>query len=227
MGRKMDDRWLVSVLILAIGAASLAAGASGPHLVVPRSDAPRLDGILGEADWGAGAQVALDAGGHARYLHDGARLYVAVQGPVAGWSHVYLASGDTVRVLHASAALGSVRYVRSADGTWQTDEAFAYELRDTSLSPAAEEGRARYLAEHGWVASLSGMGEPGAQEYAIDLARLGPEPRIAIVQAGDAAAPTGWPVLTDGTRDPVLVRGDAPTPLSFDLDAWATLELAE
>jgi hypothetical protein len=71
------------------------------------------------------------------------------------------------------------------------------------------------------------MGEPGAQEYAIDLARLGPEPRIAIVQASDPAAPTGWPALGDGTREPVLVRGDAPTPLSFDLDAWATLDLAE
>src|SRR5688572_5660318 len=97
-----------------------------------------------------------------------------------------------VRVLHASAALGSVRYVRAADGTWHTADAFVYELRDTSLSPAAEEGRARYLDEHGWVATLFGMGGPGAYEYAIDLARLGPEVRIAVLQAGDAATATTW-----------------------------------
>lgn len=217
------------------GASSRSLGAGslfehewrGPSLVVPRGSAPALDGRFGEAEWAGGAAVELDAGGHARFLHDGARLHVAIQGPAEGWSHVYLARGDTVRVLHASAALGSVRYVRDADGAWSTDDAFVYELRDTSLSPAAEEGRAGYFVEHGWVGSLFGMGEPGAYEIAIDLARLGPEVRIAVLFAGDPAAPTTWPPLADGARDPVLVRGDAATPLSFQPETWATLQLAE
>ena len=77
------------------------------------------------------------------------------------------------------------------------------------------------------MGSLFGMGEPGAYEVAIDLARLGPGVRIAVLHASGPAAPAMWSALADDTRDPVLVRGDAPTPLSFQPETWATIELAE
>lgn len=208
--------------------AAPAADPAEPRLVVPKGPAPRLDGAIGDAEWEGAVRVELDAGGEALFVQDGERLHVGIRGPAEGWSHVYLAGADTVRVLHASAALGSVRYGRAADGSWHTEDTFVYELRDTSLSPEAEEARAAYLASHGWVATLSRMGEPGEQEFAIDLGRLPPEPRIAVLQASDPEAPTAWPTLSDdATRRPELVRGDAPTPLSLDPDTWAALELAE
>lgn len=207
--------------------AGSAASAAGPSLVVPKGDPPTLDGAIDDPEWEGAARVELDAGGEARFVHDGARLYVGIRGGGEGWSHVYLAGADTVCVLHASAALGSVRYARAADGSWHTGDTFAYELRDTSLSAEAEAARAAYLAAHGWVATLSPMGEPGAQEFAIDLARLPPAVRIAVLYASDPAAPSAWPALADDTRRSELVRGDAPTPLTFDPDTWGALELSE
>jgi L-ascorbate metabolism protein UlaG (beta-lactamase superfamily) len=207
--------------------AGSAASTTGPSLVVPRGDSPTLDGAIDDTEWQGAARVELDAGGEARFVHDGARLYVGIRGGGEGWSHVYLAGDDTVRVLHASAALGSVRYGRAADGSWHTADTFVYELRDTSLSAEAEAARQAHLAAHGWVATLSPMGEPGSQEFAIDLARLPPRPRVAVLYASDPGAPSAWPALSDDTRRPELVRGDAPTSLTFDPDTWAALELAE
>jgi hypothetical protein len=191
---------------------------------IPSYAAPRtidLDGRVGKDEWRGAARFDLAGGGQALLLADSAHVYVAIQGESQGWAHVYLAGGDSVRVLHASAALGAATYRRSGKA-WHRTRTFEWELRAPrgGTTPASEQDT--YFERYGWVANTSTVGDRNVLEYRI--ARAAFEPRdaaIVLAYAMSPESPAAWPArVADESLREDLVRGDPPGRLALTPAGW-------
>jgi hypothetical protein len=222
-------RRVAAAALLAVTAAGGAAAAA--EIVVPRGVPVVVDGVLEDEVWNQ-ARVETVAGGlEVRLQHDGRDLFVAVSSPRAGFASLCLAERGAVAVLHASAALGEVRYERRRDAWTTRAREFEYEMRNTATSPLARAERRRYLEEHGWVASTFHMGrsEAGsAQELHFAGERLGAGAALAIAFRLEDGTILRWPeslAATDGCADPELVAGEVPERLAFAPESWSELRL--
>jgi hypothetical protein len=212
--------------------ASFAFAATQADLRIPRSAAVVIDGRTDGAEWsGARREGASPGGLQVRLQHDGAALYIAIASPSDGFTSLCLGSADSVRILHASAALGAIEY-RRVDRTWTPDQtSFVYGMRDPGLTGAAVAARQAYFVEHGWVASTAGMGGNRVQEFKIDARRLGPKTRLAAayyVTTGTGSV-LSWPdsmPTGDGCAALALVRGEVVSGLTFDPSRWAPIAFA-
>jgi hypothetical protein len=93
--------------------------------VCPAAEAPTIDGKLGPAEWTDALHEQLVGGGDLQLRMDGDVLYVSVTGSARGLVSLCLGSTSEVSVLHASAALGTVCYRRSAD-SWALRNGFEW-----------------------------------------------------------------------------------------------------
>lgn len=197
---------------------------------VPRARAVAIDGTLDEAEW-RGSAVMRRPEGEVLLRHDGRYLYVGVRTTRRGFPSVCIARGDTVRVAHASFALGDVVYTKQS-GRWQLDAPFEWEPPARELGPEADQRRARFLAEHGWTGSTVLMGSPRQAELQIALDRIDiRDLRIAVAffmeDEGRGESIVSWPrSLRDDCANDRLVRGYAPERLTFRTKAWTRLTLA-
>lgn len=207
--------------------ATIAAQGTTVTQPVAFADAPRIDGSLGVAEWAAATRVA-SGGGEILLQHDGRHVYIGIRQAGNPLGSVCVAESGRIRVLHASAALGSVTY-RHTGATWKLDTAFAYALRDRDASAQAQANRSAYLGANGWLASTVYMGTRDEMEYQITL----PSPtathvlvRVAWLPEGERSAVGAWPAApSDDCASTELVRGSAPAILSFRPESWALLEL--
>jgi hypothetical protein len=210
--------WLLLVLMT-----GPALAADGPPLAVPAGPAPTLDGSLDDAAWAGAARVPLHPEGEAFLVRDGSALYVGLRVPGRGLPSLALARERTIRVLHASASLGTAVYEPN-DGRWTASRTFAWQCRDGQT----EEGeRERFLEAEGWLATTMAMGTGGEAEYRL-AAELwqGAHTRLALVVCQLAAGPPTpcvWPArVADGTTDRTLLFGTCPD-LRFAPDTWGRL----
>ena len=238
MGRHRDGarrvlRYPPAVIRLFTGVvvALLGGAAAQPDLRIPRASAVTIDGRLEDAEWAGSARERSRGGLEIRLQHDGTSLFIGVTSPGSGFVSVCLANGDAIRVLHASAALGSVNYQRNDSGDFVPAEiSFAYGMRNTALDAQAAGERRAYLAQHGWVASTARMGGGRVQEVQVALKSVTATTRLAISYylTSGAGSVMYWPdsmSSTDGCDDLQLVRGYVPTRLRFDPSRWAALKL--
>lgn len=218
----------------ALLAAGLTVSAAGPRIDVPRGAPIAIDGTIDPTEWDGAVMQRLPDGTQLRLRHDGSHLFLAITATTQGFSSVCVVSrDDTVRVLHASAALGSLTYARDGE-SWRTRETeFVYGMRNTALTDQARAERSAYLSSHGWVASTSEMGGGFAQEVQIAVATLSTTPRLALGRfamkdrSGDVHP---WPASMrkdDGCANDKLVRGFVPRALAFEPAEWASLNLAK
>jgi hypothetical protein len=202
---------------------------------VPRARAVVIDGTLEEAEW-RGSAVVRRPEGEVLLRHDGKYLYIGVRTARRGFPSVCFARGDTVRVAHASFALGEVMYTRKGTG-WRLGAPFAWDTRTRTLGPGADQRRARFLTEHGWIGSTVPMGNPRHAEMQIALDQLDPrDRRIGVAyfmeDEGRGEGIASWPRAgasgagRDDCANDRLVRGYAPERLTFRKKAWAKLGLA-
>jgi hypothetical protein len=197
---------------------------------VPRSRAVVIDGTLQESEW-RGSAIVRRPDGDVLLRHDGKYLYIGVRAARRGFASVCFAREDTVRVAHASFALGEVVYTRNGTA-WQLSAPFAWETPARTPGQEAEQRRARFLAEHGWLGSTVPMGNPRHAELQIALDQLNARDlRIGVAffmeDEGRGEAIASWP---RGRRDDCandrLVRGYAPERLTFRKNTWTRLMLA-
>ena len=163
---------------------------------------PTIDGVVNASEW-AGARVERVEDVTIRFRHDSERLYISIERPQPmGFACVLVAREGVVRVLHASAKLGSATYV---DGKPASKD---YVWRDA----------ATMQREEGWHATT--MKSPAMQEFAIDRDKLGP---IAI-SFYTPSRTIGWPAgLNDGAANLELVAGFNPDGLTFETAKWITV----
>ena len=106
-------------------AATLLSVLDGLQLALPRSPSPVIDGTAADAEWKA-AWRSTNRDTTLFLLHDGEDIYAAVKSPGFAITSVYVARGDELRILHASAAIGEAVYRRDAQGAWRLQTKFAF-----------------------------------------------------------------------------------------------------
>ncbi len=158
-----------SLAALALVFASAVHAADKPARVeVPRAQqSPTVDGKVGSTEWTKAARVPLMDGGYALLLHNTTYLYVAFVGRRAGIGSVCTTNKDRVRVLHASAGLGTAWYIKN-DAKWKLAQGFTFTNRDTGDTPEAKKERREFLAKEGWFANTDPAGQP-QREFQIRL----------------------------------------------------------
>jgi hypothetical protein len=207
------------------GAASAAA--SGPELAVPFGAAPTVDGTVGEAEWAGAATIALERSVMLRFLHDGAQVYMAISGLMppteSAFACLFVAEPEHVRVLHASAKLGSAIYTVGADQRYQPrSKTYAWRPGD------------EMMRDEGWLATTVSAANHRQQEFALTFAALGLPDRARRIALGyfhvdpsvRPAQPGAlvWPVgLDDAVANIQLLGGFNPDDLSFDPSRWVVL----
>jgi hypothetical protein len=213
-------------LLLFTGLNTVFSQTATPPLQIPKTNAPAIDGKLDEGEWKNALKQELVGGGELLLQHDGNFLYVGVHGTSHGWCHLYVTSGDTIFVHHASAALGTATYLPKGE-LWQPLQTFIWELRERTFTPQAEAMRAAYLKSKGWLASNMNMGTQGIIEFKIARRFLkGEGVRLAVAFASDPASPQYWPpTLADDSRKRELIFGSTPADLKFNIENWAKLQL--
>jgi hypothetical protein len=192
-------------------------------LHVPHAPAPTLDGTIAPGEWDHALRV-LGTGG-LEILLQRARdvLHVAVRGPGDGFPHVAVYHADSVRILHASAALGTGVYTRNEDA-WRRVRGFEWAVRETGFSTAAEAARQTFLRGEGWLAATMLMGKPGETEFQIQWDRLGTPPRLAVAWWSEAGGVQYWPAgLADAVSVERVVQGFLPEVARFQVTAWKEL----
>ena len=218
-------------LTVASPQADLSAPASlqeGPSVTIPLGGPITLDGVLSPEEW-ASSQRQTFSGGQVLLQTEGGVVSVGVRGSQAGFPHLALSAGDSVWVLHASAALGKVVYASGGDG-WTLVTPPVWEVRDPSLTPAAKMAREDYLVANGWVGTTGHMGQPGETEFQLRLDRFGPgEVRFAVAHlAPDSPEQTTrWPETNpDDIGKLQLLTGPMPEKLDLTPNHWALLHVS-
>lgn len=200
--------------------------ASAQTILVPKGVPIVMDGNYSSGEWQDALRQELTGGGEIFLKHDDAHLYVCLRGTKTGWGHIYVAHGDTIYVLHTSAALGTAIYRRRNSEVWRPVQGFSWTMRSTALSEEAQTARKRFLESHGWVATTVRMGTPETLEFKIALNMFERETTsCAALFASAPDSPQYWPQsLQDDCLAEDLVRGNTPAGLKFNRESWARLK---
>lgn len=183
---------------------------------------PVLDGKIDDAEWAKATTHSMANGGTLRVLPGGDAWYFAVQIPEDGYGHFYVADGDSIQVIHVSAALGRLQYRRN--GTeWSTSDQFVWQMRDRTYSDTLRAAQEKYFAENGWVGTNNGMGRG---RFELKLRRTPGKPvRVAMVFMSGPQKQCYWPEsLDDDTRNTKLIAGQPIAAPRFDTAQWFELK---
>lgn len=215
-------------------AITLFAAEPPNRIKVPRVSPPVVDGRVlpvgkGKSafnEWKRATQVALTNGSYAMLMHDGAFLYIALVGPKPGIASLCTSGKSGIRVLHASAALGTAAFEQDKT-KWRMTRGFTWTNRDTGNSPQAMAERAKTLSAEGWFANTSVTALPH-REYQI---AINGQTEIPIVLGFLTFTPeeqkmSYWPdTLEDDCADADLASGNTEREYSFNPTKWGVAVL--
>jgi hypothetical protein len=217
----LQRSFVTTAFLISGGACFLIAQTAGS---APPAQTVTLDGRVDEAEWKAASSRPLEGGGTVRLMFGDNLLYVGIRGPAEGTAHVCVGSGDEVRILHVSAAVGSALF-RQAGGSWTLQSPFSWSLRETALTGAPAAARTAYLQKEGWVGTVSRMGRETDRELIIDRTRFKSPLRLAVAYVtttgGGLGGVSRWPDLRDSCSDQKTVAGHLPETARFLVNDWA------
>jgi hypothetical protein len=188
--------------------------------IVIQGARPVIDGNLSEGEWAAAKQEPLVGGGTVSILRRGGDLFIAVRGTRAGLASLCVAKGDTIRILHASAASGEARFNRGATG-WTLGPTFEWLLRDSPRTGGVTaEQYAAMTQKVGWTANPSAAGSP-IREFQIRAADVDAI-AVTFLATDDPMALSHWPAgVTDDCRNNLkIAQGYLPPSAAFDPSKW-------
>ncbi len=193
--------------------------------VFVNDEAINLDGKISKTEWAGAKEYDLSSGGKLYILRKEETLYFGIVGNSPGWSHIYLYWKDSVKVLHASAALGDQLYANEK-GSWKLQKKFTWELREFEYDEKLIQKQASYYTKNGWCANNNNTGNKITLEYKIDLKRFGnAEVKFAALFTSDAKALSYYPTeLNDNTLLEKLVSGNNPDSLHFKPETWTKIK---
>lgn len=212
---------LLIYLVNVLGQTAIAFPQS-QSLEVPKGTTITVDGKMNEDEWKDALTQDLKGGGQIRFKHDGEFLQIGLEGGKPGLSHIYLAEGKDIFVLHSSASLGMAIYQKE-DEVWKPIQKFEWKLMGQSSNG---EAGLTYLKTSSWLANVAS--KPTLErEYNIGMKfRDGELFQVAAVYVGNPMSPQFFPTtLADDTLKMELLFGGNPANLRFKKEQWATLKL--
>jgi hypothetical protein len=196
-------------------------------ILIPLGNPPTLDGTISPGEWEQAAIESFADGSQLLLMQDGEFLYVGIRanetGTIAG--NVFIQHGDEIKILHSSAALGTAIYKKDTD-RWQQTQDFTWHCRTTSNSESAQDERAEFLAEEGWLAANGWMGTPNELEYQIKIPDGDFRLAAVYIKASPPYEKIPWPPqLIDDTILPT--PGGLPDSFYFSSEQWIVLDLSK
>jgi len=184
-----------------------------------------LDGQINAAEWAGAKEYPLTNGGQLFMIRKADDLYLGIKGYAQGWAHVYVSRQDTIRVLHASAALGDQLYTKIND-KWKLQSRFNWQLRDDVYNNDLAQQQSRYYHQYGWCANNNNTGDKNTLEFRINLHSYDTASlKIAVVFTADAKLYCFYPAgLTDDTLLQNLVVGNPADSLRFNISEWMKMQ---
>ena len=223
----MKARCLLGTIALLVTSA-LAFSAQGPSFLAPFGPTVVVDGTMEESEWAAALTVDLSAQCTISFVQDGAFLYLGIRTAGRGFGSPCLVQSDSVRVLHASAALGTAIYERDGDAWILAHDFVSWSCRDTEFDDVElSREREAFLERHGWIASTGGMGASNEIEYTISWQEETVRLLVLCYDTGSFPRTIAWPDL-QGTMGPYwrLLDGNLPATMPFSPETWAEIRAA-
>jgi len=191
------------------------------------SSLPVIDGSIQEEEWNGADVWALEDGGQLYLILTEDHLYLALrtlpQGMIAG--NVFLFSGDQIRVLHTSAALGTAVY-QPDGGQWLKVKDFEWCCRSRIADQDSLEDRQAFSDKDGWLGANSFLGIENELEYGIRLGETETALAVNYLWVDEVDVKQVWPAgLTDGVAWPSL--GGFPDRMEFSPTDWYALSGAD
>ncbi|MCJ7716369.1 MAG: formylglycine-generating enzyme family protein [Anaerolineales bacterium] len=191
---------------------------------VPSGDPPLIDGSLAPGEWDQSTTVFFADGSELKLIKAKGYLYLgvnAIGGEMVG-ANIFLQQGDTVKIVHTSAALGTA-FFEYIEESWQLIQDFSWRCRNTGDSDADKEERVLFLEQEGWLAANSRMGNPNELEYQILITGQTQILAVSILRSSDPNLKIPWPAnLEDDCIKPT--PGGLPDTLYFSTEEWGVLE---
>jgi hypothetical protein len=198
------------------------------QLSIPTLEAevPVIDGTIAPGEWEGAAVEAFADGSELLLAHSDGNLYLgfrsSTQDMIAG--NVFVEHDDQIRILHASAALGTAIYLQEGD-VWQRTQDFVWRCRDSSQSELAQATRDAFLQEEHWVAANSRMGAPNELEFQIELTGTTLRMAANMIRTTAPSVKVPWPAnLDDDCIKPT--PGGLPVQLSFSPSQWTSARIS-
>ena len=177
--------------------------------------------LIAAAIAGAGqvAPAPLTGGGEVTITSNGDFLDVAVKGPRSGLASLCVGDDRTVRILHASAAVGEAIYERDGD-SWKLRTGFEWKLRDASTGPPSEEQVKQFFASTGWTANPSRTGDP-QRNFRIRVTDRTRYLGVTFLTTSEPMAVSYSPAaMNDDCRAVKISQGYLPETARFDPRNW-------
>ena len=148
---------------------------------------------------------------------------VTVTGPRNGLASLCLADDSTVRILHASAAVGEAVYEKSGDA-WVRKSGFTFKLLNTPSGAAPESERRAFFTSMGWLANADNRGA-APREFVIRASEGTRFLGVTFLSTDDPMTVSYWPAgMGDDCREVKVAQGDLPDRASFTPAGWHPLK---
>ena len=192
---------------------------------IPQDNSPWIDGTLSPGEWDGTREESFKGGSQLFLQTDSKYLYLGIRSNFAGMlmGNVFIQRGDTISVLHISAALGTAIFQRGKED-WQLIQDFTWQCRDAGNSQAALDERNAFLEQEGWLGSISYMGTPEELEYQIELTAEPMHLFVVFESLDYAGLKFIWPTrVVDHSGE--LTHGDPTSSLSLTTEEWAEISV--
>jgi len=210
-------------LLLALVMALSGFGQASDPVLVPLGVEPVLDGTIVADEWADAMMVELSPESTLFLKHANGYLFLAFRATTMGVPSPLLVRGDEVRVLNASAALGTAIYAEEG-GIWGLTQAFEWQCRRQGFSTSAVAERERFLAQEGWLGTIGYLGARTEFEYMILLDEEPVRLLVLFMEATDPLQLLSWTIPPDEASQYLeIVTGPIPDEATFDLARWAVL----
>ena len=204
-------------------AATLLSVLDGSQLALPRAATPVVDGTATEDEWKA-AWRSTQRDTTLLLLHDGQDIYAALKSPVVAITSIYVARGDELKILHASAAIGEAVYRRDQSGAWRLQQKFGFTRYKNSEDLVAR-GKVFFDA-HAWLSSHMRLGTAGDTEFQLQGRSLeGARVAVTYYDPDRRSVLLAYPAgLTGDVVAHEIQAGYTPDVLKIQPESWVSLK---
>lgn len=189
----------------------------------PAAILPVIDGIISPNEWEDATVESFADGSELLLFQRDGFLFIGIRAntPEMIAGNVFIASGNKIKILHTSAALGTAIYEKNGE-VWQQTQGFDWCCRETFNSEAAEAARAAFFEGEGWLAINSRNGTPNELEYQIVLDGESFQLAVNFLRVSETDKKPPFPVgLDDDCVRPT--PGQYPTEMQFSPDKWVQM----